>query len=166
MNQVFNGITFRKNVKGYYVSDHNKGVELRMHRVVWEHYNGPIPEGYIVHHKDRNKGNNEISNLEMMTVYDHAEEHRKDAVENRSAIIKEFKCEQCQNFFLGKHIGRTARFCSTKCGTRYRYVNKIYGWVTNKCIICSKEYVSRKHKYVKTCSDPCRVALIKLSRGY
>ena len=38
----------------------------RMHRFVWEHYNGKIPDGYDVHHKDGNTHNNSIENLEIV----------------------------------------------------------------------------------------------------
>jgi hypothetical protein len=42
---------------------------------VWEHHNGPIPAGFEVHHKDENKANNDISNLDLMTAVDHAARH-------------------------------------------------------------------------------------------
>ena len=39
-----------------------------LHRVVWESVTGsPIPEGLQVNHKDENKANNNISNLNLMT---------------------------------------------------------------------------------------------------
>ncbi len=37
------------------------------HRLVWEQANGPIPRGVEVNHKDLNKQNNRISNLELVT---------------------------------------------------------------------------------------------------
>jgi len=39
----------------------------RAHRVAYEHWVGPIPEGYIVHHHCRNKGCVEPSHLEAVT---------------------------------------------------------------------------------------------------
>lgn len=38
-----------------------------IHRLVWEAYMGPIPEGYQINHKDENKYNNDLSNLEVCT---------------------------------------------------------------------------------------------------
>jgi hypothetical protein len=36
------------------------------HRAVWRAHYGDIPTGYVVHHKDGNKTNNDISNLECI----------------------------------------------------------------------------------------------------
>ena len=38
-----------------------------VHRVVWESFHGPIPDGYEINHKDCNKKNNRIDNLELVT---------------------------------------------------------------------------------------------------
>lgn len=38
-----------------------------VHRLVWESFVGPIPEGLQVNHKDENKSNNSLENLELMT---------------------------------------------------------------------------------------------------
>ena len=38
-----------------------------VHRLVWESFNGPIPEGLEVNHKDEDKSNNALDNLELVT---------------------------------------------------------------------------------------------------
>jgi len=43
--------------------------------IVWEHYYGKLPKGYVKHHIDGNKFNNSINNLAMMTRAEHALEH-------------------------------------------------------------------------------------------
>jgi len=47
-----------------------------VHRVVWEQYCGPIPGGYIVHHKNGDTTDHRIENLACMSpkmhVYIHA----------------------------------------------------------------------------------------------
>lgn len=40
---------------------------LLVHRAVWESFNGSVPEGYEINHKDENRQNNNIENLELLT---------------------------------------------------------------------------------------------------
>jgi hypothetical protein len=41
------------------------------HRLIWEKHFGPIPAGFHIHHKDGNKQNNDINNLEMINGKEH-----------------------------------------------------------------------------------------------
>lgn len=41
------------------------------HRYVWEKHNGKIPRGHVIHHKDGNKLNNSIKNLQCMIKLEH-----------------------------------------------------------------------------------------------
>lgn len=45
-----------------------------VHRIVWETFHGPIPEGYEINHIDHNKSNNSLGNLELVT---HSENIKK-----------------------------------------------------------------------------------------
>ncbi len=47
----------------------------RKHKYIWELHNGKIPEGYIIHHKDCNPLNNELSNLQCMSAAEHVSLH-------------------------------------------------------------------------------------------
>lgn len=38
-----------------------------VHRLVWEAFNGAIPENLCINHKDENKENNNLCNLELLT---------------------------------------------------------------------------------------------------
>ena len=40
----------------------------KAHRVVWTYFKGSIPEGLTINHKDGNKANNRLSNLELATM--------------------------------------------------------------------------------------------------
>lgn len=46
------------------------------HRVVWVWHNGAIPNGLVVNHKDYNRSNNCIENLELMTQKENVEYSR------------------------------------------------------------------------------------------
>ena len=53
----------------------------RLHRDVWEFHNGPIPEGYHVHHIDGDTTNNDISNLCCLPAGEHRRLHRAELSE-------------------------------------------------------------------------------------
>lgn len=72
----FDGLRFYPDKRGYWLArkkDWSK--PKRLHVYVWEYYNGPIPGGYHVHHKDHNPDNNEIENLELISKHDHLKYH-------------------------------------------------------------------------------------------
>lgn len=52
---------------GYLVMSVNSRKQVRVHRFVYECYNGVIPDGLIINHRDGNKQNNNIDNLELVT---------------------------------------------------------------------------------------------------
>lgn len=51
------------------------GRTVQIHRMVWEQAHGPIPPGYIVHHVDHDKRNNDLSNLALMSRQEHSAHH-------------------------------------------------------------------------------------------
>lgn len=72
----FDGIRFYPDKRGYWMATNPKTKKpIRLHQYVWEYYNGPIPEGFQVHHKDFNPDNNEIDNLELLSKEEHLKYH-------------------------------------------------------------------------------------------
>ncbi len=67
-------------IHGYYVCSKTG---KRLNRVIWEACNGPIPEGLVVHHKDENKINNAISNLQLIEWGEHTSMHNRKRHDNR-----------------------------------------------------------------------------------
>ena len=63
--------------KGYYrITSRKEGNHNKLlHRLFFEKFHGSIPEGYIIHHKDGDKCNNCILNLELMSVRYHQNIH-------------------------------------------------------------------------------------------
>src|SRR5262245_34587130 len=57
-------------------------------QVVWEQHFGPIPIGMGIHHKDRNRLNDDISNLELVSKGEHINEHRPEFEAKRIAAVK------------------------------------------------------------------------------
>lgn len=58
-----------------YFQRSKRGGTSWLHRDVWEHERGPIPDGWHIHHIDGNPENNDISNLECVSPKQHAERH-------------------------------------------------------------------------------------------
>lgn len=46
------------------------------HRVIWAWHNGAIPDGLVINHKDYNRSNNRIGNLELLTQKENLEYSR------------------------------------------------------------------------------------------
>lgn len=61
---------------GKYKSAYYLGPEKTEHRLVWTNAFGKIPEGHDIHHKDGNKSNNDIENLECLPRSEHIRLHR------------------------------------------------------------------------------------------
>jgi hypothetical protein len=54
--------------RGYIKVNHGQSRFFRTaHRMVWEAVNGPIPDGMQINHKNGNKQDNRICNLEVVT---------------------------------------------------------------------------------------------------
>lgn len=51
---------------------------VRQHRLVWERKHGPLGPGDDIHHKNGNKQDNRLSNLEVVTASDHAVQHWRE----------------------------------------------------------------------------------------
>jgi len=62
----------------------NKRRHTRIHVLVVETFIGIIPRGWHVHHKDGNKTNNILTNLEIV----HPKEHRKKTEEQNPQIVE------------------------------------------------------------------------------
>jgi hypothetical protein len=73
---VFSGhkgtfLTHATTTKGYKkvsLSRHGLMTQIEIHRLVAVAFIGPIPPGYQVNHKDGDKNNNHVSNLEIVTA--------------------------------------------------------------------------------------------------
>lgn len=62
-------------MNGDYPAIFLEGKSVHVHRLEWIKHHGEIPEGFIVHHKDENKLNWEIENLELISRGDHVLRH-------------------------------------------------------------------------------------------
>lgn len=61
---------------------------IQYHRWIWEKEFGPIPKYKVIHHKDHNKNNNNIDNLELMSLSKHSKLHYMEReIDNLGRLI-------------------------------------------------------------------------------
>jgi hypothetical protein len=72
--QVFNGVRFYRTPDRGYFARRTPNI-VYMHRVVYEAVNGPIPDGWHVHHINGDKGDNRPENLAAMPAFNHLSLH-------------------------------------------------------------------------------------------
>lgn len=86
---IVDGLKFTIRYDGYYYCTTNDLLSLHKHN--WIKKNGLIPDGYQLHHKDQNKLNNNIENLQLLTVSEHTKLHSEiynGAPNNKKVICK------------------------------------------------------------------------------
>lgn len=160
---IYDGIYFYKEtVSGYYLGNvtlpgRKRRYPMRLHVYVWQKYNGDIPKGYHVHHKDENKDNNDISNLELLKAYDHLSYHANE--ESNLESCRRNMNEVVRPAAIAWHKSEDAKGFHE---SHYQNVTKEI-WmepVTKKCEFCGKEYTTNhaKAKTSKYCSNNCKAA--------
>lgn len=130
---LFRGISvfvkMRKNIedikltkKGYVRIYHN-GKSKMLHVLVWEKYFGEVPDGYQIHHIDGNKTNNDINNLQLVTILEHKRIH-----EGCKFVVDEWykPCSACGEY--------------KRCDKENWYFSK-KGWIVSG--LCKKCFVKK-----------------------
>ena len=91
-----------QNLKGYMTASLcRNGVYARrsVHRLMWEAFNGPIPGRLEVNHKDLDRANNRLENLELVTHQQNAQ-HFIDAYKSQG-LLRAVKGRK--GFIAGRH---------------------------------------------------------------
>lgn len=164
---IEDGIYFYKETdSGYYLGNvaipgRKRHYPMRLHVYIWQKYNGEIPKGYHVHHKDENKDNNNISNLELLKAFDHLSYHASD----HAALSRRNMNEVAHPAAIAWHKSENAKDFHK---SHYENISKEI-WmapVTKVCESCGKEYTTThaKAKTSKYCSNNCK-ATARRRRG-
>jgi hypothetical protein len=149
------------------------GKLVYLHRDVWEHHRGGIPAGYHVHHKNRDKCDNRIENLECLSPAEHHGRHDDlhkseetlrllDRIRPPESVLaparqrywrevqpKDYVCVVCGTGFKSKHNG-IPKYCSARCKEKKR-VRPLLGKV---CAWCKGTFTTRKPA-TACCSNKC-----------
>lgn len=157
--QYFNGLRFtRDDSTGYYLcaTKNKDGKRQRMHIYVWEHYNGKVPDGYHVHHMDKDKSNNNINNLELLTEFEHLSLHGRERADLSRENILKYGTPKAAEW----HGSKEGREWHKK---HYEKMKKrLYQKQEYTCQVCGKKFVSTKTGS-KFCSNNCKAAFRRKS---
>lgn len=152
---IFDGHKFTKDkTTGYYIKTTTP--RTRLHIYVWEYYNNcKVPKGFDIHHKDMNKDNNDISNLELVSRSRHnklhgellSEETREARRKNmnevaRPAAIEWHKSEAGKEWHKEQYKETLGKYNAVK-------IKKI-------CEECGAEYETIEHGNNRFCSNKCK----------
>ena len=95
------------------------GQNQHIHRLQWVKHYGVIPSDYVIHHKDENKLNWDIENLELLPRCDHIKQHKK-VVKRPGIRIVGIKDSQLMTF---RSIEEAAKFCETHTSSIQRILH-------------------------------------------
>jgi hypothetical protein len=151
-HQTHFGKKFYKDTKtGYWIS--SQCPKIRAHRWVWEYHNGKIPKGFHIHHKDENKSNNSIENLQIIHQKHHLSLHSSKK-KNRERMKKLAD----ENRHLTKEWHASAEGLAWH---KYHAEKFKFGkWEPKKynCEQCQTEYETSKRSNMRFCSNNCKSA--------
>ena len=147
--QYFNGIRFTIGPGRKYFSNSNVKPKS-MHQYVWSFYNGDIPKGYEVHHKDLNRYNNDISNLELLEKHEHKKLHAK--------MLTQEQREWRKNNINEKARPKAVEWHKSEEGLEWHKLQPTYRkphqLKKHICEQCGKEFETRG-KTKRFCSGAC-----------
>ena len=149
----YDGIRWYNNGKDHYQS-YNYG---QLHRYIWEKHNGTkIPEGYIIHHKNENKEDNEPINLILMTHGEHSRLHHtghKHSEESKQKMSESSKGQVAWNKGLDKNDPRVQKnIANNPCFQKIRppeLVEAIRNGLRQKDMVAKFGYSTNLYKTIK-----------------
>jgi hypothetical protein len=145
--QFFNGKNYWKDKSsGYYRNAQVKPHSL--HRQVWIYHNGEIPKGLVVDHIDRDKDNNQIENLRLVS---HSENNKNVSEQEKQRRIE----------WMGKIRPLTKEWHRSEEGREWHRKHGIEAYRRRTpekriCAHCGKVYYTTQYsERVRFCGKNC-----------
>lgn len=202
---VFDGVPYRRYPDSEHATHRNyfsaagdwqaKGREPTLHRAIWRHYHGPIPEGCHIHHRDGDPLNNDIANLVCLSPAEHIGEHwtpersevarrhmddirHLSAAWHRSAEGRAWHAEHGRESWVDRQPGRRAcDHCAAEydyftfsrfCSNRCKAAARRASGVDDEvrvCEACSAEFTVNRYSRQRACSRACAWDLRRRDRA-
>ena len=152
-HQTFNGQKFTRDERtGYYLG--TRVPRKRMHVYVWEFYYGPVPEGYHIHHKDGNRANNSIENLEALPGREHEKLHSDMLTDEQRQWRRDNMNQTARPAAIEWHRSEAGREWHKQ---HYEEMgDRMHERHTDTCLYCGKEFSALSNS--KFCSNACKSA--------
>lgn len=117
------------------------------HRIIMENYLGKVLNtNEIVHHINKDKKDNRIENLQLMTSHEHSIFHASQ----KGKIMLELKCPSCKMMFhrekRNTHVIKGGKYtcCSPKCRGKFSSMIQYQG-ITNQVESAISENILREY---------------------
>lgn len=138
--------TKTSNKNHYVILKSSKGRNSE-HRLIYEYYNGKIPNGNVIHHIDHNSQNNRIENLQSMTSEAHRKYHGDLIKGDNNPMVrahKEWSEEKWEKYRVNLSNACKGVKNGNSCGlTNEELLQSVAGWI--------KEigYIPTNNEYIK-----------------
>ncbi len=121
-----------------------------LHVAIWEFHNGmEVPPEHEIHHKDGNPHNNDISNLECLSIKEHRSRFKFKSEESFKKQMEHL--EKIRDMSKKWHSSPEGRKWHSENAKRAMQKRKL---IDLKCIFCGKEHKS-KYGFKQFCSNSC-----------
>jgi len=133
--------------KGYWIS--TTCPKIRAHAWVWINNRGSIPKGCHIHHKDGDKSNNSIENLELMAQSEHLKLH----------MLTPERRKQSKDA-ADKYRHLTKAWHASEEGRAWHKAHGIIAWserkpITITCKVCNNQAQTKTY-HQEFCSNSCK----------
>src|SRR5579875_3109569 len=108
-----------------FVNRNNATIYLNMHKIIYEHYNGKVPEGKDVDHRNNDKLDNRKENLQVLT---------------KSENIKKAKQSKTTHPYIYFDIERQ----KYRCNWKNKYIGRFS--TLDEAILAQKEYINKQEE--------------------
>lgn len=114
INRIFANHNQKLGITNGFNNGKHKSIEIDkesffVHRLVWTLFNGEIPNGYAVHHKNFNGFDNRLENLELLPISEHASLHNKGVSHRTNYSHSEETKTKISLAHKGKHLSEETK---------------------------------------------------------